>query len=324
MNNSKLVSIIIPVYNAERYLKYCLESIVKQTYSNIEVLLIDDESEDQSGIICDNYSKKYSYIHTIHQKNKGCGFSRNTGLDKMHGEYYTFIDADDYVSIYYIEKMIMCIEKFNADMVTVGTIFMLETRNKKKNNDGSIDIFMRKDGNNFENKIKAPSWGKLYRTSTCGQIRYDRASYEDVPYAEFIRPFVNSVVEYNQSLYVYRAYQDSITRGGFGKKVLKKLHKEYGTINNSEWIKKAEKALDIVKYRGQEILYSSYLKRINKDILLLDNNFENDNSLIILNNEVLSKSKTNVIKFLTVKCKHIINLLVSKYKVMIKYNVKVD
>lgn len=93
-----LVSVIVPVYNASKYLRRCVESLCAQTYENIEILLVDDGSTDGSGAICDEYSQKDSRIRVIHQENQGQSAARNTGLDAMYGEYVMFCDDDDYVS----------------------------------------------------------------------------------------------------------------------------------------------------------------------------------------------------------------------------------
>lgn len=100
-----LISIIIPVFNVEKYLTECLESVINQTYKKIEVLLIDDGSTDESGRICDDFAEKDSRIKVIHKENQGVSSARNKGLDLAQGEYITFIDSDDFVSSEYIEEM---------------------------------------------------------------------------------------------------------------------------------------------------------------------------------------------------------------------------
>ena len=92
-----LVSVIVPVYNVEKYLDRCLMSLIDQTYRPLEIILIDDESRDASGEICDGYASKYEFIHVIHQKNRGIGGARNAGLEQASGEYVFFIDSDDYL-----------------------------------------------------------------------------------------------------------------------------------------------------------------------------------------------------------------------------------
>ena len=92
-----LISIIVPVYNVEEYLPECLDSIINQTYSNFEAILVDDGSTDASGAICDDYCLKDRRFRVIHQKNAGLGFARNTGLDNAAGMYVQFVDSDDTV-----------------------------------------------------------------------------------------------------------------------------------------------------------------------------------------------------------------------------------
>lgn len=115
-----LVSVIVPVYNVERYLRECLDSIVKQTYKNIEVIMVDDGSKDSSGIICDEYSAKYENLQTIHKKNAGLGLARNTGLDVALGEYVYFLDSDDYISCDEIEKLVEAIKQNKVDACFAG------------------------------------------------------------------------------------------------------------------------------------------------------------------------------------------------------------
>ena len=92
-----LISIIVPVYNVERYLVKCLDSIVNQTYQNLQIILIEDGSSDNSGKICDDYSKKDQRISVIHKRNEGLSAARNEGLDIAEGEYIGFVDSDDYI-----------------------------------------------------------------------------------------------------------------------------------------------------------------------------------------------------------------------------------
>ena len=91
-----MVSVIVPVYQAEKYLKYCVESLEKQTYQNIEIILIDDGSTDKSGNLCDQYAKNNSKIQVIHKKNSGVSAARNSGIQASKGKYILFVDSDDY------------------------------------------------------------------------------------------------------------------------------------------------------------------------------------------------------------------------------------
>lgn len=100
-----MISIIVPVYNVEKYLEQCIDSLISQTYKNIEIILVDDGSTDNSGKICDAYEKKYCNIKAIHKTNAGLGMARNTGIDNMKGEYVTFVDSDDYIDEELIERL---------------------------------------------------------------------------------------------------------------------------------------------------------------------------------------------------------------------------
>ena len=101
-----LVSIIVPIYNVEEYLKKCLETLVSQTYNNIEIILIDDGSTDKSGIIADKYANNYNNIIAIHTLNRGLSAARNLGIDNAKGEWIVFVDSDDYVNSRYIETLV--------------------------------------------------------------------------------------------------------------------------------------------------------------------------------------------------------------------------
>lgn len=117
MGKSKL-SIIVPVYNVEKYLKQCIESILNQTYKNLEIILVDDGSKDSSGKIVDDYAIKDRRVIPVHKENGGISSARNTGLAYVTGEYLTFVDSDDWLDLDMYEKMIEAIEKYSADCVS--------------------------------------------------------------------------------------------------------------------------------------------------------------------------------------------------------------
>lgn len=116
-DNKGLVSIIIPVYNAEQYIEKCIESVLAQTYTNLEIIMIDDGSKDHSGAICDQYAQKDNRIRVIHQANGGVSVARQAGLDAAKGEYITHIDPDDWVEKEAIRTMFEIIEEKGADIV---------------------------------------------------------------------------------------------------------------------------------------------------------------------------------------------------------------
>ena len=112
-----MISVIVPVYNVEKYLRQCLDSIVAQTYRDLEIILVDDGSIDASGAICDEYAVRDSRIKVVHQPNRGLSSARNTGLDLVSGEYTFFIDSDDWIHEKALERLLLAQAKTNADLV---------------------------------------------------------------------------------------------------------------------------------------------------------------------------------------------------------------
>ena len=111
-----LVSVVVPVYNVEKYLNRCVESIVNQTYKNLEIILVDDGSLDNCPVMCDEWAKKDNRIKVIHKKNGGVSSARNAGIDKSNGKYISFIDPDDYIeeNMYFLMIKKICFSKFRC------------------------------------------------------------------------------------------------------------------------------------------------------------------------------------------------------------------
>lgn len=114
---NECISVIIPVYNVEKYLRQCIDSVINQTYKNLEIILIDDASPDNCGKICDEYAEKDSRVKVIHKKNGGAASARNEGLKIATGEYLAFVDSDDFLEVEAYERMVAAIEKNDADVV---------------------------------------------------------------------------------------------------------------------------------------------------------------------------------------------------------------
>ena len=121
-----LISVIVPVYNVEKYLKKCVNSITSQTYENLEILLVDDGSTDLSGQICNEFEKNDARIKVIHKKNGGLSDARNAGLDRAKGQYYAFIDSDDYIQDNTIEIMLNAVKKNKSEISVCNMIRFLE------------------------------------------------------------------------------------------------------------------------------------------------------------------------------------------------------
>lgn len=127
-----LISIIIPVYKVEKYLDRCINSIVSQTYSNLEIILIDDGSPDSSPIICDNWRKKDARIQVIHKSNEGLSATRNLGIELASGDYISFVDSDDYCLPLMYEKLVSMQEEYDAE-ITICNFFNEESSYRVEN-----------------------------------------------------------------------------------------------------------------------------------------------------------------------------------------------
>lgn len=176
--NGKTVSIIVPVYNGERYLERCLESILCQTWKNMEVLLINDGSTDGSGRICDGFSEKDRRVRTIHTENKGVSSARNLGLDVCRGDYVAFVDADDCLAGDMVEHLADILEKTGCDVAGCGFWIFGEKKNEEKSGrntaaSGQTEVLT---GAEFMEKGILQSdtrcWSKLYRREAIGGIRF--------------------------------------------------------------------------------------------------------------------------------------------------------
>lgn len=176
-----LISVIVPVYNVEKYLDKCVESIVNQTYKNLEIILIDDGSPDNCPKICDAWAEKDSRIKAIHKKNGGVSFARNTGLEIITGEYVTFVDSDDWIENDYISTLLENAMITGADVVVSSFTFENLQGDAEKINVPSgafegTDIVL----NYLLDKIRPEACGKLLKTQSAKNLKFD----ETFGYAE--------------------------------------------------------------------------------------------------------------------------------------------
>ena len=120
MNQDRKISVIVPVYNVEAYLPRCVESIMAQTYQNLEIFLVDDGTKDNCGAICDAYARQDNRVRVIHKENGGLSSARNAGIDASTGEYLSFVDSDDWIEPDMYEKMMGLMEKYGVRLVCAG------------------------------------------------------------------------------------------------------------------------------------------------------------------------------------------------------------
>lgn len=152
------VSIVVPVYNVEGYLRKCLDSIVMQTYRDFEVLLVDDGSVDSSGIICDEYVAIYEYMHVYHQKNEGVVCARDVGIKHAKGKYLSFVDADDWIEPCFLRILVENMENYKADIVITGHYKDIKDKSQKRLNNIGPGIYEKKKLVPFFEKM-LHNWG---------------------------------------------------------------------------------------------------------------------------------------------------------------------
>lgn len=160
----KKVSIIVPVYKSEIYIRKLIDSILNQTYKNIELILVDDESPDSSGMICDEYAKSDDRIIVIHQKNAGCCGARNSGLKVVTGEYLMFADGDDWLEVDCVEYLVTLMENYSCEMATTDSIFT--TRDRSQTLTENIRVLSKEDAicGMLYADIPLGPWNKIYTT----------------------------------------------------------------------------------------------------------------------------------------------------------------
>ena len=211
------VSVIVPVYQVEQYLRQCLDSILKQTFIDFELILVDDGSKDNSGKICDEYALKDNRVRVIHQVNKGLSDARNTGMNQMSGKYFMFVDSDDYISELMVEKLYEKAEETGADIVCCNFEYFWKNNEKasystKQRSEvlSSSEIFNhRKNERNYG--FWTVAWNKLYRTKSMHSFQFRSGKiHEDEFWANDIYQKDLKVVTIEDSLYYYRQRHNSI------------------------------------------------------------------------------------------------------------------
>ena len=226
MQNQKeypLVSVIIPVYNVEKYLTRCLESVIAQTYSNLEIVLVDDGSTDNSGKVCDNYMTKDTRVKVIHKKNGGLSDARNVGIDEACGEFIAFVDSDDWVTRDYIESMYTKLAKYNCDIAICGVKRTSKGNLKGKKITEKLQIYFKDEAIKqlLYQKISTSACGKLYKASLWDGIRFQVGKlYEDVEPIFLIFDKCMKVVISNKINYYYFYRTGSIVNQNFSRSKL--------------------------------------------------------------------------------------------------------
>lgn len=203
-----MISVIVPVYNVEPYLRKCLDSILAQTYRDLEILIIDDGSTDGSGRICDEYGEKDNRIKVFHTENKGLSCARNFGLDNANGDWIGFVDSDDWIEPDMYEVLIKRAEETGADVVECGYIIEYVKKQKKCSVTQKIIPSAESIDALINGKIQTRVWNKIYRGKLFAEIRFPNGRYfEDI--ATTHKLVHNSIVSGCSGFYYHYTQRDS-------------------------------------------------------------------------------------------------------------------
>lgn len=218
------VSIIVPVYNVEKYLKKCIDSILNQSFKDYELILVDDGSTDSSGKICDEYEKKDDRIKVIHKKNGGLSDARNMGIDASSCNFISFIDSDDYIAEDMYEVLYNNLKKEDADISVCGYYRCLNGKKVSKFKENKYFVVNGKEALRLvleDKKISVEACTKIYKKSLFDNIRYPVGKLsEDAFTTPTILSKANIVVGTTEPKYYYEIREDSITNSVFKKRDL--------------------------------------------------------------------------------------------------------
>lgn len=219
IDSNLCVSIIVPIYNVEKYLTRCLDSIVEQTYRNLEIILVDDGSTDNSGEICRQYAERDSRIRLFQQENRGQSAARNVGLDNMTGEYIVFVDSDDYISTRFVEILFESLLK--SDVLIARCKYV---RVADQENDRELSTQVEGVPYRIIDKIKVFDmfgvtdeylWMHLYHKTIFKSLRFSVGkTYEDIRLFPELFWQIDKLCLVNISLYAYRQRPGSTTASG--------------------------------------------------------------------------------------------------------------
>lgn len=225
----ELISVIVPVYNVEKYVQRCIDSITEQTYQNLEIILVDDGSTDSSGEICDKSAEKDSRIHVLHKENGGLSDARNVGIEISKGRYITFVDSDDYIKTDYIMYLYNILTENQADISACANIKVEEdgTVIRKKKSGVTMQTFTNVQAMEqlfYQKQFENSAWGKMYKKGLFEEIRYPVGKlYEDLgtTYKVFFQS--QKVVSSSEEKYFYRQRKNSIMSRTFSERNMDRI-----------------------------------------------------------------------------------------------------
>ena len=225
----ELVSVIVPVYNVEKYVERCLQTLIRQTYQNIEIIIVDDGSPDRSGAICDEMAQHDTRIRTIHQANQGLSGARNTGIEAANGEYLVFVDSDDWVSVEMVEVLYDLLQRTDAQIAACGTEICSDSGHMAYYSDDleEIRVYTREEAMRElldDRLIRNVTWNKLYRKELFDVVRFPVGMiFEDIATTYRTLDLTERVAYCGRPLYCYYKSEESIIRSPFSAKKFDKV-----------------------------------------------------------------------------------------------------
>ena len=211
------ISVIVPIYNVEPYIHQCVDSIINQTYKDLEIILVDDGSPDNCGKICDEYAAKDDRVKVIHRPNGGLSAARNSGLDVATGEYIAFVDSDDYIACNMYSDMMEFMLKHKLDIVVCSSYRVKNSKIKEEKYTYEEEILLKPE---FMPKALTtsfiPAWNKLYKADVVGDIRYPVGrKFEDSATTYLMFEKANIIGVLDIPYYYYRVNENSITQTSY-------------------------------------------------------------------------------------------------------------
>lgn len=298
-----LISIIVPVYNVERYISRCIESLINQTYINIEIILVDDGSTDNSYNICEKYAKEDLRVKLFHKKNGGVSSARNIGLKNAKGEYITFVDSDDWVKDDMIEHLLKKLNDNNVD-ISICTCIVATNESMWDPNEGREDcLITEKEAiKRLLYKEYCVVWGTLFSRNVIEGIffREDISNNEDSYFLFNVFRKAKKIYKSCQAKYIYNRQQEaSITKNKNKKKALDQL-KVANLIGNDlkSQLNEYEKEYSFYKFCALYNLNRDFIDmNIFDDPIIKENRIELKKyyKKIIFNSEVKTKLKMKTI-----------------------------
>jgi len=266
MLNDK-ISIVIPIYNTDKYLPKCINSVLNQTYKNLEIILVDDGSTDKSVEICDKYSLQDNRIHVIHQKNSGIAHARNTGIRIATGEYLSFIDSDDYIEADMYKTLLDKLYAYDADIVECDHFRANSEKINTNYNSGEILQFNNQQALEalFLGKLKDCVWSKLYKRDVVDGIEFPVGNIcEDDPWTYKVFARSQKIVFIDLAKYYYLQREDSNSHSSIF--FWEKLDRFYNSKERLEFIARDFPSLfNVAQKRFWLDLLNNYIKlEINK------------------------------------------------------------